>query len=117
MVEVGNIHSGFFATVDTFGVIGTIFFVVWNLRLLAQAIRVPLRWNDRSDIPLRFVALCLGSSILFYWVGALNVGTFLPQEFALAAVFLRLRRDALLKPIPLSLTEERRALSEKLAVA
>jgi hypothetical protein len=117
VVEVGNIHNGFFATVDTFGIIGAIFFVVWNLRLLARTIRVPFARNDRSGVPLRFVALCLGGSILFYWIGASNAGTFLPQEFALAAVFLRLRRDALLKPIPVSLTEERLALSEKLAVA
>jgi O-antigen ligase/polysaccharide polymerase Wzy-like membrane protein len=93
MVEVGNIHNGFFATLDTFGIIGTIFFVIWNLRLLARTIRVPFRTDDPAGMALRFLALCLGGAIISYWMGASSVGSFLPLEFALAGVFLRLLRD------------------------
>jgi hypothetical protein len=92
MVETGNLHNGFFSTVDCFGIVGTIFFVIWNLRLLVRAFRVPFQKNDPTGIALRFLALSLATSIISYWYGAASVGTFLPQEFAMAAVFLRLRQ-------------------------
>jgi hypothetical protein len=91
-VEVGNVHNGFLATLDVFGVVGTIFFVAWNLRLLVRTLFVGFRTDAPSAMALRFVALSLGVSVLSYWIGALNVGSFLPQEFALAGVFLRLQR-------------------------
>jgi hypothetical protein len=90
-VEVGNIHNGLFSTLDTFGIVGTIFFVIWNLRVLARTFRVSFRRRDAAAIALRFLALFLSVSIISYWYGAQNVGTFLPQEFALVAVFLRLQ--------------------------
>jgi O-antigen ligase len=93
MVEVGNIHNGFFASLDTFGVIGTIFFVVWNVRLLTRALKIPFRRGDPAGTALRFLALYLAVSIISFWMSAQNVGSFLPQEFALAGVFLRLRGD------------------------
>jgi O-antigen ligase/polysaccharide polymerase Wzy-like membrane protein len=90
-VETGNIHNGLFAALDTFGIIGTIFFIIWNLRLLARALRLPFGKNDPEGVALRFLALYLAVWIISYWFGALNVGTFLPIEFALAGVFLRLK--------------------------
>ena len=90
MVETGNLHNGFFSTVDCFGIVGTIFFVLWNLRLLRRCFRVSFQKNDPTGLTLRFLALSLATSIIFYWIGALSVGTFLPSEFAIAAVFLRL---------------------------
>ena len=46
---------------------------------------------------LRFLALFLSVSIISYWfdssIGALSVGTFLPQQFAVVAVFLRLQEN------------------------
>jgi O-antigen ligase len=92
VIETGNIHNGFLASLDTFGIVGTIFFVIWNLRLLAQALRVPFRRKNPDDMALRFVALYLAVAIVSYWIGAQHVGTFLPQQFALAGVFLRLRK-------------------------
>jgi len=94
MVETGNIHNGFFSTVDCFGLVGTIFFVIWNLRLLAKTFRVSFRKDDPAGLALRFLSLYLATSILSYWYGAQSVGTFLPQEFAMAAVFLRLQQSA-----------------------
>jgi hypothetical protein len=94
MVETGNIHNGFFSTVDCFGIIGTIFFVIWNFRLLVQAFGVSFQKDDPSGIALRFLALSLAASIIFYWISASSVGTFLPSEFALAAVFLRLKQSS-----------------------
>jgi hypothetical protein len=91
-VEVGNVHNGFLAALDAFGIIGTIFFVIWNLRLLRRTLFMDFRTNDPAATTLRFIALSLGVSILSYWIGALNVGTFLPQEFAVAGVFFRLQR-------------------------
>lgn len=91
-VEVGNVHNGFLAALDAFGIIGTIFFVAWNLRLLARTFSVDFQTSDPSATTLRFLALSLGVSILSYWIGALNVGSFLPQEFAVAGVFLCLQR-------------------------
>jgi hypothetical protein len=93
MVETGNIHNGFFSTVDCFGIVGTVFFVIWNLRLLARTFQVSFQKNDPAGLALRFVALSLATSIIFYWISALSVGTFLPSEFAAAAVFLRLQRS------------------------
>jgi O-antigen ligase len=90
-VEVQNIHNGLFATLDTFGIVGTIFFVVWNLRILARTFRVSFRRHDVAGMALRFLALYLAVWIISYWVGALTVGTFLPQEFALVSVFFRLQ--------------------------
>ena len=90
-VETGNIHNGLFATLDTFGIIGTIFFVIWNLRLLVRAVRLPFGKSDPEGMALRFLALYLAVWITCYWFGALSVGTFLPIEFTLAGVFLRLK--------------------------
>jgi len=90
VVEVQNIHNGLFATVDTFGIVGAIFFVIWNLRILARTFRVSFQRNDACGMTLRFLALYLVVYIISYWFGALHVGMFLPQEFALAGVFLRL---------------------------
>jgi O-antigen ligase len=92
VIETGNIHNGFLASLDTFGIVGTICFVIWNLRLLGQALQVPFRRKHPEDMALRFVALYLAVAIASYWIGAQHVGTFLPQQFALAGVFLRLRK-------------------------
>jgi O-antigen ligase len=91
-VEVGNVHNGFFATLDALGVVGTIFYAIWNIRLLTRTFTVPRQPRDPAQITLRFLALYLAVLILFYWVGAYTVGTFLPQQFALAGVFLQLQR-------------------------
>src|SRR5207253_4751529 len=97
-VEVQNIHNGLFAAVDTFGIIGTIFFVIWNLRILARTFRVSFQGNDARGMTLRFLALYLAVWIGSYWWGALHVGMFLPQEFALAGVLLRLQEVMALAP-------------------
>ena len=96
MIETGNIHNGLLASVDTFGLFGTLFFTIWNIRLLVSAFRVPLDHRKGDYFALRFLSLYLAVAIISYWIGAQNVGTFLPQEFALAGLFLRLRKD--LKP-------------------
>lgn len=95
MVETGNIHMGFFATLDCVGIIGTIFFVAWNVVLLKRALQVSFDRRRGDHLALRFVALYLSASIVFYWIGATSVGSFLPGEFAMAGLFLRLRRDLL----------------------
>ena len=99
VIETGNIHNGFLASLDTFGIVGTIFFVIWNLRLLGQALQVPFRRKHPEDMALRFVALYLAVAIVSYWIGAQHVGSFLPQQFALAGVFLRLRKTLESDPI------------------
>jgi O-antigen ligase len=91
-VEVGNIHNGFLATLDTVGIIGFIFFVAWNLRLLMQTFRVSFLEKSPAGAALRFLALYLAVQILSYGLSANNVGSFLPQEFAVAGVFLRLKQ-------------------------
>jgi hypothetical protein len=97
-VEVGDIHNGLFASLDAFGITGAIFFVTWNLGLLVRIFRRTEAGKDTTA--LRFVGLCLAVFVVSFWGGALNLGTFLPQEFALAAVFLRLQRELTLKPVP-----------------
>ncbi len=94
MVEVGNIHNGLFASLDAVGIIGTIFFIAWNIQLLLRTFRVSFDKSILAGFALRFVALQLAASILCYWFGAVTLGTFLPQQFALAGVFLKLHRDA-----------------------
>jgi hypothetical protein len=98
MVEVGNIHNGLFASLDAVGIIGTLFFVVWNGQILLRALRVSFDKSNPAGFALRFLALQLGVSIICYWFGASTLGTFLPQQFALAGVFLRLYREAYPKP-------------------
>ena len=92
-VEVQNIHNGLFAALDTFGIVGTIFFVLWNLRILARTFRVSFQRTYAGGMALRFLAIYLAVWIISYWFGALNVGGFLPQELALTGVFLRLRHE------------------------
>ena len=100
MVETGNIHNGLLASVDTFGILGTLFFTIWNISLLARALRIPFDRRGKDHFALRFLALYLAVSIASYWIGSSSVGTFLPQEFALAGLFLRLRRDLTLAEVP-----------------
>jgi hypothetical protein len=106
-VETGNIHNGLFAAVDAFGIIGTIFFVIWNLRLLSRTLRLPFGKNNPESMALRFLALYLAVWIMSYWFGALNVGTFLPQEFALAAVFFRLKEAITSEELPDEVTTDK----------
>jgi O-antigen ligase len=93
VIETGNIHNGFLASLDAMGVVGTVFFALWNFRLLIRTLRVPFRKDDPNGIVFRFVALYLGVSIISYWMGAQDVGSFLPREFALAGLLLRLQRE------------------------
>jgi O-antigen ligase len=93
VIETGNIHNGFLASLDAMGIIGTIFFVLWNLRLLIRTLRIPFNKDDPAGVVLRFVALYLGVTIISYWMGAQDVGSFLPREFALAGLLLRLQRE------------------------
>jgi hypothetical protein len=99
-VEVGNIHNGFLAALDAFGIIGTTFFIIWNIRLIARTFRVSFGRNDAVGNALRFLALYLAVSIISYWIGAQSVGSFLPQEFAVAGVFLRLQHAIVSESIP-----------------
>jgi hypothetical protein len=92
MVETGSIHNGLFAAVDAVGIVGTVFFIIWNLRLFLRTFRPSFRQNQEGATALRFLALYLASWIIAYWFGAFTIGSFLPQEFALAGVFLRLQR-------------------------
>lgn len=91
-VEVGNIHNGLFATIDALGLVGTFFFVAWNLRLLGQTMRVGFKNKFPASKALRFAALYLGTSIISYWGGAQNVGSFLPGELALAGALLAMQK-------------------------
>ena len=91
MVETGNIHNGLFATLDAVGIVGTIFFVVWNLRLLTRTFRVSFRQHEAGGTAFRFLALYLAAWIIAYWFGAFTIGSFMPQVFAFAGVFLRLQ--------------------------
>jgi O-antigen ligase len=93
VIETGNIHNGFLASLDAMGIIGTVFFVLWNLRLLIRTLRIPFEKDDPAGVVIRFVALYLGVSIISYWMGAQDVGSFLPREFALAGLLLRLQRE------------------------
>ena len=104
-VEVQNIHNGLFAAVDTFGIVGTIFFVLWNLRILARTFRVSFQRTDAGGMALRFLALYLTVWIISFWLGAQNIGMFLPQEFALVGVFLRLRHAIESKSMPMLSSE------------
>lgn len=93
MVETGNLHSGFLSSLDTFGILGATFFVCWNLTLLVRALRIPFDRRPKEYFALRFLSLYLAVWILCYWIGALTVGAYLPQQFALAGLFMRLRKD------------------------
>jgi len=52
-------------------------------------------------VALRFLALYLTVWIISFWLGAQNIGLFLPQEFLLVAVFLRLRHSIESKSMPM----------------
>jgi hypothetical protein len=114
-VEIGQVHNGFFAALDTFGIVGTSFFVAWNLRLLARALTVPFRKSDPTGLPLRFLALYLAMLIVTYWIGAADVGSFLLTEFAIAGVLISLERlsdsEPVARLIPTSEWEGRRELT------
>jgi O-antigen ligase len=105
MVEVGNIHNGLFASLDAVGIIGTLFFIAWNVQLLFRTFRVSFDKTNPAGFALRFLALQLAVSILCYWFGAVTLGTFLPQQFALAGVFLKLHRSVQHKPVAATLPQ------------
>src|SRR5215831_257525 len=92
-VETGNLHNGFLASLDSIGIVGTLFFVIWNLRLLVRTLQVPFRRDDPNGMVLRFIAVYLAVSIISYWFGAQDVGNFLSHQLVLAGVFLRLQSD------------------------
>jgi hypothetical protein len=94
MVEVGNIHNGFFSTLDAVGIVGAIFFVAWCIRLFVLAVKTPFQRDHPGGFVLRFLALYLTVTLAAYWMGALTLGTFLPQLFAIAGLFLRLRQES-----------------------
>lgn len=94
MIETGNIHNGFLATLDAVGILGALFYVAWNVRLLAVCFGVGFGRNDENGVVRRFLALYLAVMIISFWFGASDLGSFLPQEFALAAVLLRLRAES-----------------------
>lgn len=93
MVETGNIHNGLFATLDSVGIIGTLFFLAWNVVIVARAFKISLQGEGPEYRTLRFLAIYLASSSMFYWIGATTVGSALPGEFALVGLFLRLRTE------------------------
>jgi O-antigen ligase/polysaccharide polymerase Wzy-like membrane protein len=92
-IEVGNLHNGFLSSLDTFGMVGTFFFIAWNIRLLFRTFQVRLRKDDPAGLALPYLALSFGASIICYWMSAASVGASLGQEFAVASVFLRLLND------------------------
>src|SRR5262249_54651827 len=92
-VETGNIHNGFLASLDSMGIVGTLFFVIWNLRLLVRTLQVPFRRDDPNGVVFRFIALYLAVSIISYWFFAQDLGTFLSHELILVGLFLRLQSD------------------------
>ena len=71
MIEVGNIHNGLFASLDAVGIIGTIFFIAWNVQLLFRTFRVSFDKANPAGFALRF----LGSAarrfhpLLLVWRG------------------------------------------------
>lgn len=93
MVEVGNIHNGLFAALDAVGIVGTFFFLVWNVLLLWRTFRVTFDKSNPAGFAFRFLALVLAVSIICYWFGATTLGNFLPLQFALAGIFLSLERS------------------------
>jgi O-antigen ligase len=103
-VETGVIHNGFFASLDSMGIVGTLFFVIWNLRLLVRTLQVPFRTDDPNGMVVRFIALYLAVSIISYWIGAQDLGTFLSYELVLAGVFLRLWSDRAAVEVPSAVT-------------
>jgi hypothetical protein len=119
VIETGTIHNGFLAALDCFGIIGTTFFVIWNWRLLAQTFRVPSPRTNPEAVALRFLGIYLAVWIICYWMGALDVGSFLPREFALAGLFLRLQREnKLVAEVPTSSSpKEGQRVGNRFAVA
>jgi hypothetical protein len=105
-IEVGNIHNGLLASLDAVGIIGTIFFIAWNAQLLFRTFRVSFDKADPAGFALRFLALQLAVAILCYWFGAATLGSFLPQQFALAGVFLKLHHDSKSKPVAIPLVQQ-----------
>jgi hypothetical protein len=104
-IEVGNIHNGLFACLDAVGIIGTIFFIAWNVQLLFRTFRVSFDRAIPEGFALRFMGLQLAASIICYWFGATTLGSFLPGQFALAGVFLKLHRTARVKPVAVPLPQ------------
>ena len=95
MIEVGNIHNGFFASLDAVGIIGTIFFIAWNIQLLFRTFRVSFDKTNPAGFALRFIGSPVSRSrSLCYWMGAATLGSFLPAQFALAGVFLKLQSES-----------------------
>src|SRR5262249_31519619 len=92
-VETGNIHNGFLASLDSMGIVGTLFFVIWNLRLLVRTVQVPFRTDDPNGMVLRVISRYLAGPIISYWIFGQDSGTLLSQELFRVGVCLRLQSD------------------------
>src|SRR5262249_2239097 len=92
-VETGNIHNGFLASLDSMGIVGTLFFVIWNLRLLVRTLQVPFRRDDPNGMVLRFIALYLAVSINSYWLFGQHVAMLWSGVLLRRGFFCRVLRE------------------------
>jgi len=104
MIYTGLLHNGFLSVLDNVGIVGMVFFVGWNVVVLFRALRYLLYEDSKKSNPaLRWLGLMLVLRCLTFWYGAANLGTYLPVQFLLVAVFNMLlleQRKALNSQVP-----------------
>ncbi|MHA3771967.1 hypothetical protein ACXR0O_10565 [Verrucomicrobiota bacterium sgz303538] len=89
-----ELHNGFLSSIDCIGIVGTTFLIAWVLRTLWRIGCYLLDPSRHRDEPaLRWLAFYLTSWTLLYWVGALKLSGFLPAQFVLTSLFVRLLKE------------------------
>jgi hypothetical protein len=90
-VVSGNLHHGFFSTIDRFGLAGMLCFVLWTFVALRRmfAELVSSRVSPMNPA-LQWLALYVISFTIAFPLGALKIETFLPQHLFLCGLFAAL---------------------------
>lgn len=87
----GHLHHGFYSTVDRFGILGALCFILWTFVALRRMFKELLSSRTRPMNPaLQWLALYVIVNIIAFPIGALRVEVFLPHHLVLCGLFAAL---------------------------
>lgn len=90
-VVSGNVHHGFFSTVDRFGLIGGLCFIFWTFYMLRRMfMELAASRNAPMNPALQWLSLYVISFTIGFPFGALRAENFLPQQLILCGLFTAL---------------------------
>lgn len=90
-VVSGNIHHGFYSSIDRFGLVGGLCFLLWTIFAIRRMFAELITSRTRPMNPaLQWLALYVITFSFGFPLGALRVENFLPQQLFLCGLFAAL---------------------------